>query len=286
MGYEEDDSEGISKKWFISIIVISLIIISYLTYDHFQKSEIILKQSAEISEKADLLATANSNIEFLNTTLKERDNKISELSSTVSQKESEIIKSTEKISELEQIKASKERQIQDLKEAQAALKEEGKIIVDMYKNTLILYDDPKIYSAQYKYMEYIKNDGMDYSKLGIPFIYFRDESKKTEDGIILGTYSSLYDYIYIYKDNNDSRTIYHEIGHIIYKNLFIEVKSNLEIWKDFYNQLKEANLLSTQYSYTNEIEGFSEEYSVYKTGFKQQPQEVVNFFKDVEDKIN
>jgi len=110
--------------------------------------------------------------------------------------------------------------------------------------------------------------------------------KKTEDGIILGTYSSLYDYIYIYKDNNDSRTIYHEIGHIIYKNLFIEVKSNLEIWKDFYNQLKEANLLSTQYSYTNEIEGFSEEYSVYKTGFKQQPQEVVNFFKDVEDKIN
>ena len=25
MGYEEDDSEGISKKWFISIIVISLL---------------------------------------------------------------------------------------------------------------------------------------------------------------------------------------------------------------------------------------------------------------------
>ena len=282
---EDGGSQGVSKLWFFIVLIAAIIVVSYLVYDNLQKKEIIIKQSEEIQEKTDLLQTANNNINFLNTTLAERNKKISELTSTVTEKESEIIRSTQKITELEQITASKQKQIEDLKEAQSRLKDEGKIIVDIYKNTLVLYDDPDIYAAQYKFMDVVKEDGMDYSKLGIPFIYFRDESKKTEDGVILGTYSSLYDYIYIYKDNNDTRTLYHEIAHIIYKKLFLEVKSNLAIWQDLYTQLKEADSLSTSYSYTDEIEGFAEEYSVYKTDYKEQHPTLVDFFEDVESKI-
>jgi len=163
--------------------------------------------------------------------------------------------------------SEQQKRVQDIIEAQKSLSEEGKIIVDMYYKTLVLYDNSEIYLTKKPLFDKIKEDPQDYSKLGIPFFYFKDEVKQQGDNIeILGEYSRLYDYIYIYRNANSTDVIYHEIGHIIFKTFFLEDESNLNTWVSIYNNAKANNRLSSQYSYTDEVEGFAEEWVAHKTG--------------------
>ncbi|MEK6904389.1 MAG: hypothetical protein AABW87_02230 [Nanoarchaeota archaeon] len=276
-----------TKRVFTIIgFVVLILTASYLAYDNYQKKNIIHERNIKINETLGELDVATGNINFLNETLTIKNKEIEELSQDVTSKQQRISEQEFKIKEITETTLNQKEEIQHLREVQANLQEEGKIIVDQYKATLVLYDNVDIYEKQSPFMEIIKSDPISYSKLGIPFFYFRDETKKVEDSVILGTYSTLYNYIYIYRDNNDTRTLYHEIAHIIYKKLFLEVPSNLQTWKDFYKQLKDANLLSTEYSKKDEIEGFAEEYSVYKTGVKNQPQSVKDFFRDVDEVID
>ena len=179
------------------------------------------------------------------------------------------------------MEAKQSEKIQSLIETQRALHEEGKLIVDEYGGTLVLYDTPEVYSLMSPIFNEVKQDRLDYSKLGIPFFYFKDEEKKAEEGLVLGTYSSLYNYIFIYK-GGDKKTIYHEIGHIVYKKFFLENSNILKVWQDMYKQLKELNLLSSEYAKTSEVEGFAEEYAAFKLNLEQPPA-VVSLMSQIEN---
>ncbi len=267
----------------VTAIVVLILTSSFLAYDDTQQRGIVHERNIFINETLSNLEAETMRADTLNATMSARDSLIIELENEISSKQKKISQQQVKIREIEDIAEKQEEEIQHLREVQASLQEEGKIIVDQWDATLILYDDVDIYEKQSPFMELVKENPISYNKIGIPFIYFRDETRTVENGVILGSYSTLYNYIYIYKDNTEIRTIYHEIAHIIYQKMFVPSQSNLQSWRDFYNDLKDANLLSTEYSKTNEIEGFAEEYSVYKTKVKDQPEAVKDFFKQVDD---
>jgi hypothetical protein len=275
---------------FLAVFVIAT---SFLIYQTVERSKIIDFQNFELNKSAELITSLNSTLLSRDLKIGQLEVEISNLESDVQTKERQIEVQQETIfeksKEVDKISKSveeREKEIKRLKEVQRSLVNEGKLIVDEWENTLILYDNAEIYASQSGYMEVVKKDKINYAKIGIPFIYFKDESKQVEDGLILGTYSSLYNYIFIYKDNNNPRSIYHEIAHIIYFRLFADIDKNLEAWNDMYEFLKDNSLLSTEYSKANAVEGFAEEYSVYKTGIKAQPQFLKDFFKQVDDIVN
>src|SRR3989344_101942 len=267
----------------VTAIVVLILTASFLAYDDTQQRQNVHGRNIFINETLSQLEAETMRADALNATVSARDSLIMELEGDISSKQKKISQQQVKIREIEDVAQQQEEEIQHLREVQASLQEEGKIIVDQWDATLVLYDNVDIYEKQSPFMEIVKEDPIDYNKIGIPFIYFRDETRSVENGVILGSYSTLYNYIYIYKDNTEIRTIYHEIAHIIYQKMFVPSPSNIQSWKGLHNDLKDASLLSTEYSKTNEIEGFAEEYSVYKTQVKDQPQAVKDFFRQVDD---
>jgi len=235
---------------------------------------------------SDLDNIVNDKIEEINSLNEKAISLESELNATkqtVQEKEQQIIKSTQQIEELTKVSDEQKDRIADIIKAQEALDEEGKIIVDNYKKSLVLYDNSVVFTNMYPFFEQVKDDSQDYSKLGIPFFYFKDEVKTEGNRQILGEYSGLYDYIYIYKGANGTSVIYHEIAHIIFKTFFLDNDNNLNVWVNLYNNLKNDKLLSSAYSYDNEVEGFAEEYAYYKTGLNpNQPQAVKDLFRQVD----
>ena len=267
----------------VTAIVVLILTASFLAYDDTQQRQNVHGRNIFINETLSQLEAETMRADALNATVSARDSLIMELEGDISSKQKKISQQQVKIREIEDVAQQQEEEIQHLREVQAALQEEGKIIVDQWDATLVLYDNVDIYEKQSPFMEIVKDNPISYNKIGIPFIYFRDETRSVENGVILGSYSTLYNYIYIYKDNTEIRTIYHEIAHIIYQKMFVPSPSNIQSWKGLHNDLKDASLLSTEYSKTNEIEGFAEEYSVYKTQVKDQPQAVKDFFRQVDD---
>ena len=267
----------------VTAIVVLILTASFLAYDDTQQRQNVHGRNIFINETLSQLEAETMRADALNATVSARDSLIMELEGDISSKQKKISQQQIKIREIEDVAQQQEEEIQHLREVQASLQEEGKIIVDQWDATLVLYDNVDIYEKQSPFMEIVKDNPISYNKIGIPFIYFRDETRSVENGVILGSYSTLYNYIYIYKDNTEIRTIYHEIAHIIYQKMFAPSPSNIQSWKGLYNDLKDASLLSTEYSKTNEIEGFAEEYSVYKTQVKDQPQAVKDFFRQVDD---
>jgi len=235
----------------------------------------------ELTQVISSKTTEINNLESENTNLKSQLNFTKQ---KTEEQEKIIIQSKEQIQNLTLTTAEQQKRITDIIEAQKSLKEEGKIIVDTYYKTLILYDNSEIFLTKKLLFDKIREDPNDYSKLGIPFFYFKDEVKQQGESIeILGEYSRLYDYIYIYKNANTTTVIYHEIGHIIFKVFFLEDQDNLNTWITIYNNAKANNLLSSQYAYTDEVEGFAEEFAVYKmdTNPNQDPN-IVNMFKQLD----
>ena len=73
---------------------------------------------------------------------------------------------------------------------------------------------------------------------------------------------------------------------MIYQRLFAENENNKEIWSDMYSDLKQYSLLSSQYAYENELEGFAEEYSFYKTGLNpNHPNAVKDMFDQIDTSL-
>lgn len=272
------------KKTVIYVLLTVLVLSTgYLGYDDYQRHLAVKQLTSTLQEKSLLMENMNETIISQNNTIFNLNSKIDNLFVELGQKEETIKESEIKIQEITETVEKKEKEVLRLKELSKGLSEAGKIIVENYGKTLVLYDDSEIYLAQKPLFQQVEARGLDYSKIGIPFFYFRDETQQTEDGkTILGSYSPLYDYIYIYKDNTDVRTIYHEIGHIIYKVYFFDNSNNKKIWADMYKVLKENKALSTEYAYTDEIEGFAEEYSVYETGIKEQPDAVKDLFRQID----
>ncbi|MDO8555782.1 MAG: hypothetical protein Q7R96_01240 [Nanoarchaeota archaeon] len=276
-----------AKKVVMTLgFIILIIVASWLAYDNFEKKRFLEEQALLLNSTIDNLTATENVRQWLNQTVAVRDANILQLQGNVAEKEQVISHQESVLQEIKDVAVKQQQEIAHLKEVQENLNEEGKIIVDQWGPTLILYDNVAMYESQSPFMSVVKDDPINFAKIGIPFIYFKDESKDIEDGKILGTYSTLYNYIYIYKDNTEPRTIYHEIAHIIYMQLFIKIPQNKQSWEDFYQQLKDANVLSTEYAKVNEIEGFAEEYSVYKTKVKDQPEQVKSFFKKVDELIN
>ena len=272
-------------------IVIGLLVISgVLGFEIYLKSQEVVKLSNDllsannkISELINVVRDKGIEINNLNERVIDLENELNATKQTVQEKEQQIIKSTQQIEELTKVSDEQKNRISDIIKAQEALDEQGKIIVENYKKSLILYDNSVVFTNMYSLFEQIKDDSQDYSKLGIPFFYFRDEVKTEGNRQILGEYSGLYDYIYIYKGANSTGVIYHEIAHIIFKTFFLENDNNLNVWVNLYSDLKSNNLLSSAYSYENEVEGFAEEYAYYKTGLNpNQPQAVKDLFRQVD----
>lgn len=201
----------------------------------------------------------------------------------VAENQRKLIESAAEISKLSKITEEQKAKISSLRSVLKDLDKTGNLISEYYHDTLILYDNSQLYELFKPLFSQVADDKEDYSKLGIPFIYFRDQSKKNEEGIILGQYSGLYDTIFIYNDASQVSTIYHEIAHTIYQRFFAENVNNKKVWSDIYKDLKENNLLSTSYAYESEIEGFAEEYAVYKTnGNPNQPENVKSIFSQID----
>lgn len=269
-------------RLFIFLFIFFLVISGVLAYVNYEKSNKIEVQGQKINESMQKIEELLANVQQKEQQISELNQTVLSKEQTISQQQKEIVSTTIQLEETEQIAKTRQAEIQRLKEVQQRLNEEGKLIVDNYGGTLILYDDVEIYEAQSQYAEMLKNDPVNYGSLGMPFIYFKDESKEIEEGTLLGSYSTLYNYIFIFKDNKNVRTLYHEIAHLLYFRYFIEVENNLDIWLGLYSELKANDLLSTEYSKFSPEEGFAEEYSVYKTGIKDQPQVVKDLFKQVD----
>ena len=272
-------------------LIIGLLVISgVLGFQMYSNSKEITLLSNDLNSAknkiSDLDNIVNDKIEEINSLNEKAISLESELNATkqtVQEKEQQIIKSTQQIEELTKVSDEQKDRIADIIKAQEALDEEGKIIVDNYKKSLVLYDNSVVFTNMYPFFEQVKDDSQDYSKLGIPFFYFKDEVKTEGNRQILGEYSGLYDYIYIYKGANGTSVIYHEIAHIIFKTFFLDNDNNLNVWVNLYNNLKNDKLLSSAYSYDNEVEGFAEEYAYYKTGLNpNQPQAVKDLFRQVD----
>lgn len=275
----------------IALLVILSGILGYFVYSQSQDivglTDDLLSANNQIINLNNVVIGKDSEISNLNIKISGLENELSATKQTVKEKEEEIIKSVEQIEELTQVSEEQRNRIEDIIEAQESLNEAGKIIVNNYRKSLILYENAAIYTLAYPFMEEVKDDNEDYSKLGIPFFYFRDETKNEGNKQILGEYSGLYDYIYIYKGINSTHVIYHEIAHIMFKRFFLNNDQNLNVWVNLYNDLKANNLLSSVYSAENEVEGFAEEYSYYKTnGNPNQPGALKDLFRQVDGFIS
>lgn len=268
--------------FFISITLILVVFAGYLIYDNSAKSDIINQQTLELQNAYNqinkITGQLSNSVDYskqLNSIIKQKESDIANLSTEVKDKENIIINANERIDKL---KEEKQQQEQELNQLITSLQtvEDNKVIQEMYHNTFVLYQNEVVYARMSPLFAQIADDPEDYSKLGIPFFYFKDENPLTdEEKQILGAYYSLYDYIIIYNATEDVHVIYHEIGHIIYKNYFLNNQNNLDIWKYDYQLLKDNNALSSEYAYTDELEGFSEEYAAYKTNSNpNQPAEI------------
>lgn len=251
------------------LLIISVISFSYVNYN----KNLIIHDLGEnlnitkfrVQELMQTVTTKNQEISKLQEEKTGLESELNFSEQKVKQQEDVIIQSTEQIENLTLTVSEQEKRVQDIIEAQKALEEEGKIIVDTYHKTLVLYDNSEIYLTKKPLFDKIREDPQDYSKLGIPFFYFKNEVKQQGDNIeVLGEYSRLYDYIYIYRNANTTDVIYHEIGHIIFKVFFLEDKSNLNTWVGVYENAKSNNRLSSQYAHTDEVEGFAEEWVAHK----------------------
>ena len=159
-----------------------------------------------------------------------------------------------------------------------------RIYKEEYCDTLVLYANKEVYKKSSKVFETIKNGKENYSKLGISFIYFSD--KEGEDGEKYGgLFKSKYNTILIFKSNlSDTRSLYHEFGHSIYKIFFKSNKKMLDQWINLYNDLKSKRTLSSNYAYTNANEGFAEEYAYYKLNKNpEQPQILKEGFEFIDE---
>ncbi len=254
--------------------VLVLSVISFVYVNNNNNKNIVMQELGEslnetklnVQELQGTVTEKNKDISSLQEEKIKLENQLNLTVQKVKQQEETIVKSTEQIQNLTLSVSEQQKRVQDIIEAQKSLSEEGKIIVDMYYKTLVLYDNSEIYLTKKPLFDKIKEDPQDYSKLGIPFFYFKDEVKQQGENIeILGEYSRLYDYIYIYRNANSTDVIYHEIGHIIFKTFFLEDENNLNTWVTIYNNAKQNNRLSSQYAYTDEVEGFAEEWVAHKT---------------------
>lgn len=268
--------------FFLSIVTILIVLNGYLIYNTTDKTDIINQQTTDLKNAynqiniiSGKLSNAIQNIQFLNSTIRQRESEISSLSQEVKEKESAIVSATQDIQRLEEENKNKEQELNNLYTSLQNV-EGNKIIKEDYHNTLVLYENELVYAKMSPIFSQVSDDPEDYSKLGIPFFYFKDDTVLTdEEKQILGAYYTLYNYILIYNATSDVSVIYHEIGHIIYKNFFADNPNNLDIWKSDYAILKENHLLSSEYAYTSEQEGFSEEYAAYKTNSNpNQPIEI------------
>lgn len=269
--------------FFFSVAIILILLNAYLIYDDSVKGNIITQQDqdlksaySQISSLAGSLSNAIQDINYLNFTLNVRESQISNLNQKVTNYENVIVSTKQEIQNLEEENKKKEAQLNELVNSLQTIGD-NKIIQETYHGTFVLYQNEMVYARMKPLFSQVADDLEDYSKLGIPFFYFKDEQPLTDqEKQILGAYYSLYDYILIYNETNDVRVIYHEIAHIIYKNFFLNNRDNLNIWKADYQILKDNHLLSTEYAYTDEQEGFAEEYSIYKTNSNpNQPKEIV-----------
>lgn len=296
------------KGAFYGIIAfLAVIILTSLYFNVDQSSIIKEKESAINSLSTDLSKTqseliiSKNNISILSNSLKQTDSLISSLKkqvislggqvqelstkvtdyeNVVKDQEEQLSSSFQKIEELSKITESQQNQINQLV-SDFSKTISGDLIQEPYGGSLVLYDSAETYAEKAPLFAQIKDDSEKYYKLGIPFFYFKNSTKLTgEEQTILGEYSGLYDYIFIYKDTTEVRVIYHEIGHIIYRRFFEEIPENIAMWQDYYNFLKANNYLSSGYAYTDPGEGFAEEYSYYQTKENPNQHHQMNIFMD------
>src|SRR3989344_6551105 len=166
--------------------VVLILLTGYLSYEFVHRGDIIDARNILINETLAKLGAETSRADALNGTVVQRDSAIQKLEGNVAEQEQVISHQESLINEIKDIAEQQEQEIQHLRDVQASLQEEGKIIVDQWGPTLVLYDNVDIYEKQAPFMELVKNDATNYAKLGMPFIYFKDESRVIEDGLILG----------------------------------------------------------------------------------------------------
>ena len=201
-----------------------------------------------------------------------------DLTKGVREKSKELEISKSELEELSSATKKQNERIQALIEKQQSEGKYQKVISEEYQLTLAIYDSEETYSFFHPLFIEVMQDGTNYSRLAIPFFYFRDE--KGEEGDLYGLNYFGYDYILIFI-GGDKYTIYHEIAHAIYKELFLKNSENFDIWISNYNYWKENNLLSTDYAYTDDNEGLAEEYATYKIGLRQE-KSIKEFMAEVE----
>ncbi len=282
------------KSHLTIFFLVALIITSgYLGYDLYNTKLALNSTLNNLHSTSLNLDKANQDIIQKSSVIDSLKKEVSQLSGEivgyqfeVAEKQQKIIESQNEISKLSQLTEEQKSKIDSLRSVLKDLDDTGNLISEYYHDTLILYDNSELYELFKPLWLQVADDPEDYSQLGIPFVYFRDESKKDEENIVLGQYSGLYDTIFIYNDASEVRVIYHEIAHMIYQRLFAENENNKEIWSNMYADLKQYNLLSSQYAYENELEGFAEEYSFYKTGLNpNQPEAVKDMFDQIDTSL-
>ncbi|MDP4012285.1 MAG: hypothetical protein Q8R00_01640 [Candidatus Nanoarchaeia archaeon] len=274
-------------KHLTTFFIVVLIASAGFLGNGLYQTKIELNQTVtELLSTQNNLSQKESEILNLNSNIKDLKSQIVGYQFEIADKEREIKESENKIEELTEVTKSQEESISRLRDVLSDLDKTGNLISENYGETLILYDNSKIFELFRPLWKQVEDDEEDYTKLGIAFIYFRDESKKYEENVVLGQYNGLFDTIFIYSDTTNVKTIYHEIAHTIYKVLFQNNQNNKKIWSDLYKQLKENQLLSSQYAYTSEEEGFAEEYAYYKTGLNpNQPSAVKNMMEQIDESL-
>lgn len=294
------------KEVFYGLIAFLAVIVLTSLYVNIEQNSTINEKETKINSLSDDLSKIQSeliisknNITILSNTLNQKENLISSLKnqvmglggqiqelsgqvkdyeSVIKDQEQQISSSSQKIEELSQLTESQQSQINSLV-SDFSKTLGGGLIQEPYGGSMVLYDSAETYAEKAPLMAQIKDDPEKYYKLGIPFFYFKNSTKLTEqEQTILGEYSGLYDYIFIYKDTTEVKVIYHEIGHIIYKKFFEEIPNNMAMWNDYYNFLKTNNYLSSAYAYTSPKEGFSEEYAYYQTKLNPNQHQQMNIF--------
>ena len=273
---------------YLSTIFIVVFIAStgFLGYTLNETKTVLNMTQTELVSTQGTLAERESEILDLNSNIEDLKSQIVGYQFDIADKELKIKQSETKIEELTEVTKTQEENINRLRNVLSDLDNTGNLISENYGETLILYDNSKIFELFRPLWKQVEDNPEDYTKLGIAFVYFRDQSKKYEENIVLGQYNGLFDTIFIYSDTTNVKTIYHEIAHTIYKKIFQENKNNEKIWEDLYKQLKDNQLLSSQYAYTDELEGFSEEYAYYKTGLNpNQPAAVVNLMEQIDESL-
>ena len=274
----------------IHLMLFSIVILigstSYLGYDLYNTKIELNNTQIELASTTSQLKSTEADLEAANNDIAQKKSEISSLKGEVTGLIQEVTQNLKEIGDLTKQSEEQKKDISRLRGILSDLDDTGNLISENYDETLILYDNSEMFELFKPLWQVVEAEKEEYSKLGIAFIYFRDESKKYEEQTVLGQYNTLFDTIFIYSDASSTRTIYHEIAHTIYKRVFEENQNNQEIWDNLYDQLKEAQLLSSQYAYTNELEGFAEEYAYYKTGLNaNQPQAVKDLMEQVDESL-